>query len=59
MYYFSGVAEDLVQGICCAQARVRDSTDITSSLLVQARGRDAICDSIRDAGCATESRPRK
>ncbi|KAK9908246.1 hypothetical protein WJX75_004747 [Coccomyxa subellipsoidea] len=32
------------------QARVRDCTDIPSSLLVQIRARDAICDAIRDSG---------
>lgn len=33
-----------------SQARVRDCTDIPSSLLVQIRARDAICDAIRDSG---------
>ncbi|BDA44812.1 Ribosomal RNA large subunit methyltransferase K/L [Coccomyxa sp. Obi] len=32
------------------QARVRDCTDIPSTMLVQIRARDAICDSIRDSG---------
>ena len=32
------------------QARVRDCSDIPSALLVQMRGRDAICDAIRDSG---------
>lgn len=31
------------------QARVASCTDVPSSMLVQIRGRDAICDSIRDA----------
>lgn len=34
------------------QARVASCTDVPSSLLVQLRGRDAICDSIRDARSA-------
>ena len=31
------------------QARVASCSDVPSSMLVQIRGRDAICDSIRDA----------
>ena len=30
-------------------ARVRSCTDIPSAMLVQQRGRDAICDAVRDA----------
>lgn len=34
------------------QARVASCSDVPSSMLVQVRGRDAICDSIRDARSA-------
>ena len=44
----------LLTNVVCSwgvqQARVRDCSDIPSALLVQMRGRDAICDAIRDSG---------
>ena len=35
-----------------ADARVAACSDVPSALLVQMRLRDAICDAVRDAGCA-------